>query len=63
LGRAGAAALAVKRASVQRVVAVVAHGVALVAALVMPTWRLRLALIDSLARAPEPIAIDIVEQA
>ena len=41
----------------------VAHGVALVAALVMRAWKLRLSLIDSVAQAPGPIAIDIVEQA
>jgi hypothetical protein len=45
----------VKRVLVQRVVAVVA--------LVMQAWKLRLILIDSVAQASEPIAIDIVEQA
>jgi len=55
--------LSVKRVSVQQVVAVVAHGVAPVAALVMRAWKLRLILIDSVVQALEPIAIDIVEQA
>jgi hypothetical protein len=45
--------LGVKRVPVQRVVA----------ALLMWTWKLRLILVDSVAQAPEPIAIDIVEQA
>jgi hypothetical protein len=53
----------VKRVPVQRAVAVVAHGVALIAALVMRAWKLRLILIDSVVQASEPIAIDIVEQA
>jgi hypothetical protein len=55
----------VKRVLVQRVVAVVVHRVAPVAALVMRAWKLRLILIDSVAQASEPIAIaiDIVEQA
>lgn len=55
--------MGVKLVPVQRVVAVVAHGVALVAALLMWAWKLRLILVDSVAQAPEPIAIDIVEQA
>jgi hypothetical protein len=55
--------LGVKRVPVQKVVAVVAYGIAPVAALVMRAWKLRLILIDSVAQDSEPIAIDIVEQA